>query len=247
MPGEKGSYRSIYSALWDDPEFQGFPAATQLVFLHLRTCPECNWPCIFPFYQSTLYERLQSVRTSDITKAWDTLCHPPSHPSSPWIIYERPLLWIVKGMKNEPSFSPTNPNHVSGVISLLRSLPKLGIINRFAEYYGLDLKVAVPGNGIGDAMGDGMGDGSPHAMGDQGTGTGTGKGTGKGRERVVHRANPARFTPPTLEQVVEYCKARGNQVDPVRFHAHYTAVDWMRGKNKIRNWKACVVTWESRP
>ena len=50
--------------------------------------------------------------------------------------------------------------------------------------------------------------------------------------------------PPTIGQVVDYCRERKNNVDPERFHAYYTAIGWMVGKNPMRNWKAAVVTWE---
>lgn len=53
-----------------------------------------------------------------------------------------------------------------------------------------------------------------------------------------------RFVPPTLEEVKAYCKERHNDVDPVEFMAHYTATNWYRGKTKISNWRACVITWE---
>ena len=54
-----------------------------------------------------------------------------------------------------------------------------------------------------------------------------------------------RFTPPTIEQVSEYCRARNNQVDAVKFHAYYTSNGWKVGKNPMKNWKAAVVsTWE---
>lgn len=52
------------------------------------------------------------------------------------------------------------------------------------------------------------------------------------------------FTPPTVEQVSEYCRERGNHVDPQQFVDHYQGNGWMRGKNKIKDWKACVRTWE---
>lgn len=53
-----------------------------------------------------------------------------------------------------------------------------------------------------------------------------------------------RFVPPTLQEVADYCKERGNNIDPVEFMAHYTATNWYRGKTKISNWRACVITWE---
>ena len=55
----------------------------------------------------------------------------------------------------------------------------------------------------------------------------------------------SRFTPPTLEQVQAYCLERGNTVNPNSFLNHYESNGWMRGKTKIKDWKACVRTWES--
>ena len=54
----------------------------------------------------------------------------------------------------------------------------------------------------------------------------------------------ARFAPPTLEEVTEFCRVRGNKVDPVKFYAFYESKGWMVGKNKMKSWRAAVVTWE---
>lgn len=64
----------------------------------------------------------------------------------------------------------------------------------------------------------------------------------KVKEKVIKQR---RFTPPTLPQVIEYCTERKNSVDPSKFLNHYEANGWMRGKNKIKDWKACVRTWET--
>lgn len=53
-----------------------------------------------------------------------------------------------------------------------------------------------------------------------------------------------RFTPPTVEDVTSYCRERGNAVDAQRFVDFYTASGWMRGKTPVKDWKACVRTWE---
>ncbi|MCD7821780.1 MAG: helix-turn-helix domain-containing protein [Clostridiales bacterium] len=53
-----------------------------------------------------------------------------------------------------------------------------------------------------------------------------------------------RFIPPTVEEVEAYCKEKGYSMDAQRFVDYYEAVDWMRGKTKIKNWKACVRTWQ---
>lgn len=53
-----------------------------------------------------------------------------------------------------------------------------------------------------------------------------------------------RFIPPTLDEVAEYCRQRGNNVDPVAFFNFYDAKGWMVGKNKMKKWKSAVITWE---
>lgn len=53
-----------------------------------------------------------------------------------------------------------------------------------------------------------------------------------------------KFTPPTLEEVKEYCKERNNTVDPDTFINFYESKGWFVGKNKMKDWRACVRTWE---
>ena len=53
-----------------------------------------------------------------------------------------------------------------------------------------------------------------------------------------------RFIPPSLEDVQSYCLERGNSVDAERFIDYYTANGWMVGKNKMKDWKAAIRTWE---
>lgn len=55
-----------------------------------------------------------------------------------------------------------------------------------------------------------------------------------------------RFAPPTVEEVSAYCRERGNAVNPQRFVDFYAAKGWMIGKNKMRDWKAAVRSWEQR-
>ncbi len=53
-----------------------------------------------------------------------------------------------------------------------------------------------------------------------------------------------RFAPPTVEEVKTYCQERKNGIDPQAFVDHYQASGWVRGKTKIKDWRACVRTWE---
>jgi uncharacterized protein YdaU (DUF1376 family) len=63
---------------------------------------------------------------------------------------------------------------------------------------------------------------------------------------IKDKEKTKRFVPPSIEEVRAYCLERGNQVDPDNFVNHYQGNGWMRGKNKIKDWKACVKTWEAR-
>lgn len=54
------------------------------------------------------------------------------------------------------------------------------------------------------------------------------------------------FVPPTVEEVANYCKERGNNVDAESFVAFYDSKNWMVGKNKMASWKSAIITWEKR-
>ena len=56
--------------------------------------------------------------------------------------------------------------------------------------------------------------------------------------------NNRAFTPPTVEEVKAYCLERNNSVDPEAFVSFYESKGWMIGKNKMKDWKAAVRTWE---
>ena len=74
--------------------------------------------------------------------------------------------------------------------------------------------------------------------------------TGKDRlgEDNEEAAPPTRkrFTPPTVDEVRAYCQDRQNGVDPQRFVDYYSSNGWMVGKNKMKDWKAAVRTWEQK-
>ena len=55
-----------------------------------------------------------------------------------------------------------------------------------------------------------------------------------------------RFEKPTIEEIRNYCQERNNNVDPDRFYDFYESKNRYVGKNKMKDWKACVRTWEQR-
>jgi hypothetical protein len=56
--------------------------------------------------------------------------------------------------------------------------------------------------------------------------------------------NSGQFSPPTLEEVQAYCQERKNKVDPEKWRDFYSSKGWMIGKNKMKDWRAAVRTWE---
>ena len=52
------------------------------------------------------------------------------------------------------------------------------------------------------------------------------------------------FVKPTIIDIKEFCKERKNNVDADTFFNFYESKDWLIGKNKMKNWKACIITWE---
>ena len=51
---------------------------------------------------------------------------------------------------------------------------------------------------------------------------------------------------PTVEEVAAYCRERGNRVDAERFVDFYASKGWKVGNQPMKDWKACVRTWERR-
>ena len=52
------------------------------------------------------------------------------------------------------------------------------------------------------------------------------------------------FRKPTFEEVDAYCQERQNGIDAEQFIDYYESKGWMIGKNKMKDWKASVRTWE---
>ena len=67
----------------------------------------------------------------------------------------------------------------------------------------------------------------------------------KSKEIRDKSSNNTRFTRPTIEEIRSYCQERNNNVDPEKFWNYYESVGWrIGGKSPVRDWKACVRTWE---
>ena len=137
MANEKGNYRPIYSSIWDDQEFQSFDLNTKLVFFNLRTNRFGNFPCLYVCYHETIANQT-GLSLRAVKKAFDTLS------KAGWIEYQYPIVWVVKGLKNDPGWTPTNEKHVKAIENIIGSLPKLEIVAKFITYYSLKIPFRYP-------------------------------------------------------------------------------------------------------
>lgn len=70
----------------------------------------------------------------------------------------------------------------------------------------------------------------------------------KEKENIYGAKAPARssFTRPTLLEVKEYCEERNNGIVPEQWYDFYEANGWKVGRNAMKDWKACIRSWERR-
>jgi len=66
------------------------------------------------------------------------------------------------------------------------------------------------------------------------------------KNSIVENSIEYKFKKPTIEEIEEYCKERKNGIDADRFYNFYESKGWYVGKNKMKDWKACVRTWEKK-
>ena len=63
-------------------------------------------------------------------------------------------------------------------------------------------------------------------------------------KKIQHEKKSSRFIKPTVEEIAAYCRSISSIVDPNAFFNFYESKDWYVGKNKMKNWKAAIRTWE---
>lgn len=68
----------------------------------------------------------------------------------------------------------------------------------------------------------------------------------------IRKSTPRAFVPPTLEEVTEYIREKGFNVDAKTFYEFFTTPNskgetWVDSKGQpVRNWKQKLITWNSK-
>lgn len=65
-------------------------------------------------------------------------------------------------------------------------------------------------------------------------------------EETKEKGARARFSPPSVDDVRDYCLERNNGIDAEQFVDFYASKGWKVGKDSMKDWKAAVRTWEKR-
>jgi hypothetical protein len=143
MPAERGHYRSTFVSLYDDPDFQQLSPLAQALFHNLKA--RLGQYGIGVFYAGVLPEQFPRVEPATLRTALDELLAPKPAKDHGWFRREGNVLWLVNGLRHEPSISLENRNNRAGVVKFLATLPKAALVNEFAVYYGLAEPTSIEG------------------------------------------------------------------------------------------------------
>lgn len=70
--------------------------------------------------------------------------------------------------------------------------------------------------------------------------------TSENKPKQTETKRSKNFVKPTLEEVTNYCLERKNSIDPQNFLDFYESKGWKVGNQAMKDWKACIRTWEQR-
>jgi len=137
----RGVYRSVYTVLQDDPDFQELEPMDRHVLQSLIISPDCNIARIFVQYLGPL-----AARTGYSEKMCRTSILRLENHGNHWIYWDEKvnLVWIRNGLKFAPDVSLNNVNHVRNIEKTLVALPKSPLIPQFCKYYGLAVPIPYP-------------------------------------------------------------------------------------------------------
>jgi hypothetical protein len=126
----RGLYRGVYSSLPDDPDFQRLTPHARLVFLVARVCSQAGPAAIFRYYPELLM-----VQTGLRGAVLETSLQELEREN--WIYREGPILWIRNGLRHDPTMRLSDRKHRKAVERAVECLPRLSIVLRFCDYYGI--------------------------------------------------------------------------------------------------------------
>lgn len=65
-------------------------------------------------------------------------------------------------------------------------------------------------------------------------------------DNVLNKRETKRFSKPTIEELEKYISENSYSISAKAFYDYYEANGWMVGRNKMKDWRAAVRSWNSR-
>jgi hypothetical protein len=130
---DRGDYRSIYCAFWDDADVHALSHLAYRVLTTLKgTLPAAGIAVVYPAILATRC----GASPQQIEAALVELEAPPEHKPVGWIVRERNVIWIVNALRFEPTLTSSNKKHRAFLAD--RVLAPLGdrpIVQAFRRHY----------------------------------------------------------------------------------------------------------------
>lgn len=126
---ERGESRAIYTAVVHDPDFLALSRTAKLLFYTLKM--ELGASGIDVMYPGQLAD-LTGIEYPEIQPTLDEL------EQGEWIRRDQNVVWLRNGLRYDPYLSTTNRRHVQAIVGHLSGLPRVGLVEEFCSYYGLD-------------------------------------------------------------------------------------------------------------
>lgn len=159
----RGVYRSMYSRLFDDPDFQRLTPRARLMLVTVRQCEQAGPAAIFRYYPELL-ARQTGYKVTLVHEALNELDR------ETWTVHDAQVLWVRNGLRYEPT-GLRSPDYRKAIESWIADLPKSSVVLSFCDYY----QIAHP----------------PRQGVDTPSREGTGTGTGSLKTLSVSRPTPA--------------------------------------------------------
>lgn len=146
MPQDRGTYRSIYTTLPDEPQFQDLTKDARGALLIMKISRDSTMAGIFIYYREPFEARTGQTRR-ELALSLEEL------EAKKWIRREGRIVWIRNALRFDPKVNLENKIHRATVLKLLDGLPQQPIVDEFKIYYGLLDQGLVPKKTPGGAGG----------------------------------------------------------------------------------------------
>lgn len=210
-------YRQIKDQFWSDPYVRGLSTDQKLVFLYLLTNPQTR---LCGMYEISIdYISFETgIHVQMIEEILQKFCMDGK--------IARAGSWInvVNFQKHQ---SQKNPSVQEGIKREILEIPE-----------NIRLKLQAPPT---------LYTPSPHPVPNMSHSTYTYTHTLPIPNPTLRKAagvGKKSFKKPSVEEINAYCQERQNNINPNTFYDFYESKGWIVGKQPMKDWKACVRTWE---